>query len=86
LNCPQCNSPSITTVIERNRHAWGTAENPHFFECDEPTRVCALCGFHWLDQEGMDAITLAQFKFEKSMGVQRHRFQNIHEQKLWLES
>lgn len=75
--CMDCGSTNITTKIEH--------EILGNFECDTPVRHCEECHISWVDSEGIDARTLAQFKYEKSMGKVRTNLKE-HEQKLWEQA
>ena len=80
FECPECGSTKVKTTIEHEVLKWGQAGDT--FECDTPVRNCE-CGFKWLDRKGMEIHTLAQFKLEKSKGINRTRFCNETERRLW---
>lgn len=81
--CGDCGSRKITTTIEHERLPWGSGADRDYFECDTPVRKCEDCGARWVDSEGMDVHTLAQFKLEKSKGINRTKFVNDKERRLW---
>jgi hypothetical protein len=81
LECPNCGGTNVSTKIEHEVIQWGQAGDA--FECDTPIRRCQDCKQRWIDNEGMEAHTLAQFKFEKSKGINRTKFCNETERRLW---
>jgi hypothetical protein len=83
FECPECGGNKVTTTIEHEVLKWGQAGDT--FECDTPVRHCE-CGFDWLDNEGAKVHTLAQFKLEKSKGINRTKFCNDTERHLWEQA
>ncbi len=84
--CTDCGSRKITTVIEHELLLWGSVADRDYFECDTPVRACEDCGARWIDSEGMDVRTLAQFKLEKSKSVNRTKFCSENERRLWEQA
>ena len=79
--CGDCGSRNIHTTIEHEVLEWGQAGDT--FECDTPVRNCQDCGAKWIDNEGMEVHTVAQFKLEKSKGINRTKFCSETERRLW---
>jgi hypothetical protein len=81
FECVDCGSSNVKTIVEHEVLKWGQAGDT--FECNTPVRHCQDCNAKWIDHEGMDIHTLAQFRFEKSKGITRNKFCNEKERRLW---
>ena len=51
MNCPECESPAVSTLWITQKFAYGTV----LLEALVPVRRCAACGFEYLDEMSEDA-------------------------------
>ncbi len=80
LDCPECGGFEVSTESVTEKLNWGRKGDN--FVATFPIRHCS-CGFSWQDQVASEAITLAQFKYEIGRGIERTRFCNETERRLW---
>ena len=52
-NCPQCEAPSVTTLLHQDSFSWGLGEDRVTLHTTIPVRCCRACEFEYLDDEGM---------------------------------
>jgi hypothetical protein len=84
LDCPECGKVNVTSENVTESLRWGRGGDT--FTTTFPVRTCQDCKFQWQDNEASEAITLAQFRFERSKGITRTKFCNDTERRLWEES
>ena len=78
--CPNCNSTNATESIVGQEVPY--ADNQHF-HATFPAFHCQDCKFKWTDHRAARETTLAMFKYEKSLKINRTKFTDDEEKALW---
>ena len=83
MKCPNCESKTITEELQEIIFPYGKTES---FPCEVLVCKCGACNTQWLDDRAEESCTLAMFRYEKSIHVQRTVFANDAERALWNQA